>query len=83
MLTACPSCKRHFRQSEARCPFCARRASHRRHAIGKVIVAGAAGLAAMTAGLGCAYGLPEEHDAGPDAGVQDAGSDSPVDATLE
>lgn len=83
MLRICSSCGRHIRAAETRCPFCSVRVSKARHVAGKVILAGAAGIAAMTAGLGCAYGLPEEpSDAGPDAGVQDAGPDA-TDATPE
>ena len=83
MLIQCPECKRHVRDSEPECPFCAQQPAGkgRRRAL-KVVLAGAAGVTAMTIGIGCAYGMPEEppNDAGPDA---DAGLEDAPDATQD
>ena len=49
MLVRCASCGRHVRDVETACPFCSRP-----RARGKHLLAGAAGAAAMTIGLGCA-----------------------------
>lgn len=80
MLVQCGECRRHVRDDEESCPFCAvRRRSFGRAA--KLGLAVAAGVATMTIGIGCAYGMPEE---GPDADVDagtDAGADSPDDAS--
>jgi hypothetical protein len=79
MLVQCEGCRRHVRDDEAECPFCAvRRGRGRRRAL-KVALAGAAGVTAMTIGIGCAYGMPEESaDAAPDAdsGLEDASDDA-------
>lgn len=82
MLIQCPECKRHVRDSEPECPFCAQEppGKGRRRAL-KVVLAGAAGVTAMTIGIGCAYGMPpEDPDADVDAGA-DTGVDAPDDAS--
>lgn len=67
MLVRCASCGRHVRDVETACPFCSRP-----RARGKHLLAGAAGAAAMTIGLGCAYGMPEPgRDASADRNVAD------------
>lgn len=81
MLVQCEVCRRHVRDSEETCPFCAAR----RRALGraaKLGLAAVAGVAAMTIGIGCAYGMPEEEpsDAAPDA---DAGVDAPDDTSSQ
>jgi hypothetical protein len=81
MLVQCESCHRHVRESEEACPFCSARREARRRTALKLGLAGAAGVAMMTIGIGCAYGMPEEGpDAGDDAGA-DAGADAPDDAS--
>ena len=82
MLIQCPECKRHVRDSEPECPFCAQQPAGkgRRRAL-KVVLAGAAGVTARTIGIGCAYGMPpEDPDADVDAGA-DTGVDAPDDAS--
>ena len=82
MLVQCPDCQRHVRDSETECPFCANPSggTGRRRPL-KVVPAGAAGVAAMTIGIGCAYGMPPEDpadaDVDADAGVEDAPDDAP------
>lgn len=78
MLVACDGCKRHIRDEETECPFCAAaRGRSRRRAV-KLALVGAAGLGAMTIGIGCAYGMPDDYgsDADVDAGVDDAADDT-------
>lgn len=82
MLVQCSECNRHVRDDEPECPFCSRSGggATRRRAL-KVVLAGAAGVAAMTIGIGCAYGMPPEDpadaDADADAGAEDAPDDAP------
>ncbi len=82
MLVPCESCGRHVREAEGPCPFCACTKRRTRRRVVKIGLAGAAGIAMMTIGIGCAYGMPEEPptDAGPDA---DAGLEDAPDATQD
>ncbi len=82
MLVPCQGCGRHVRDDEGTCPFCSRARRRIRRRVAKVGLAGAAGIAMMTIGIGCAYGMPEEppNDAGPDA---DAGLEDAPDATQD
>ena len=82
MLIQCPECKRHVRDSEPECPFCAQQPAGKARRDGKkVVLAGGVGVGARPIGNSCAYGMPpEDPDADVDAGA-DTGVDAPDDAS--
>ncbi|HMY21108.1 MAG TPA: hypothetical protein PKA58_32520 [Polyangium sp.] len=68
-LHRCPSCRVHIFEDASTCPFCAARVPV------KGIVAAAAGVVALVAGIGCAYGCPDAQCSGGTGGAAGSGGE--------
>lgn len=71
-LKRCPSCRVHIFEDATACPFCASRMPV------KGLVATAAGVVALVAGIGCAYGCPDAQCSGGTGGTGGVGGESGV-----
>ncbi|MBK9262125.1 MAG: hypothetical protein IPM54_20265 [Polyangiaceae bacterium] len=69
-LKRCPSCRIHILEAATSCPFCSFRIPV------KSIVATTAGVVALVAGIGCAYGCPDDQCSGGAGGAGGSGGEA-------